>query len=226
MGHLHNTEIDRSNAFDRPELSSEDLFQPGAATALLAGLREEQEVIDDRKGKAARRAMINAYHIALVALEHDDLWAEICCDPAWEAFKQRPKLKDRRNALRYAIRLSVGFRGKSDNSIVSTRYRAMCPSFVRRETPARVKELLDMHGGAEGLYAWEKQPRPAITKGKRQDVPERTVRLYLTGADALKLASGQFSEFKIEIAVNRRDAKGIHAKARVVRPYLRLNGAE
>lgn len=200
----------------------DQLVIPGNATALLAALRKEHEDADDHKGKAARRAMIEAYQIALLALSYDDVWLEICNDPAWEGFKQRPRLKSRHAVLRYAIRLSVGFRGKPDNSIVSTRYRAMAGCFGRGESPDRVRELLEEHGGAEGLCLWERR-HPAETGEGKRGTKSKPIRLLLTGRKAQLLLTGALlTDFCLDIVVSKRDGRGVLARARKVRRYLRL----
>lgn len=205
------------------EADLELLLEEGSARSILARLRDTEEALEEGKGKAARIAMVSSYAIALIARSNNDVWTEICTDPAWQGFRQRPKIKDQPNALRYVIRLSVGFRGVADNSIVSKRFAAMRPSFERGEAPSQLKDRLDELGGAEALAAWEKARDPKRRPRGDASSSGRVITIRLTGSQLENFERFPlFQDFRLVITDCQIKTKSIRAKALMVKPYLRL----
>lgn len=202
------------------EYSDEEISKPGKVTEVLASLRDEQEAFEIKGGKAARHSMLLAYQIAFIARNDEDTWLEICGDPRWDNFRRRPKQHDRPDALRYVVRLSVGFHGVPANQIASTRYRAMSPSFERRTPVMDLKALLDTHGGAENLIAWERSANPSERPRSKQTT--ELVLLRLTGKNARKLRNGAELQYSCGLKISARKGRVVDAKLVQLRPHLLL----
>lgn len=201
---------------DISELDLDSILEPGRALKHLSELRESYNELDEVGGKAARRAMLSAYGIAIAALHNEDLWSEICGAAIWaeKNFKRRPKLQDQADALKFAIRLSVGFGGVGANSVVSKRYLAMKPSFDLGRSTSEVRDLLSEHRGAEGLAAWEKRQMSSQQTGK--EVREQYVVLRLVGKQINVLTLPRFRDFTLKISKVATRGKVITATAKVI----------
>lgn len=205
---------------DRDELPVDDILAPGMAMRILEALRAEQHNEDSRSGKAARRAAVRAYQIAQVALVDDDLWLDICTNPVWEdtRFRRPPRHGDRRNALKYVVRLSVGFGGPQHDDIVSRRYTGMKAAFARNESPAMLVQLLEEHGGLEGLRRFEAFKSRPPSKSER--APRNVVMLRLSGPAVKNLSKETFRDFRIKVSKKSKRGKVIDAVVKKLHPVL------
>ncbi len=128
-----------------------DLIKPGRVLEVLKGLRLAEKEDDGKYHAAVHQRMLKSYKIALLASESLDVWQEICGAEEWKSFKQRPKHDDQKDALRYVVRLYVGFDGPADTKRASKYYTAMNSWFLKRAAPDDLQEVLTGPGGIEAL---------------------------------------------------------------------------
>ncbi len=128
-----------------------DLIKPGRVLEVLKSLRSAEKEDDGKYHAAVHQRMLESYKIALIAAESLDVWQEICEAEEWGSFKQRPKHDDQRDALRYVVRLYVGFDGPADTKRASKYYTAMNGWFVKRAAAEEVQKVLTGPGGIEAL---------------------------------------------------------------------------
>jgi hypothetical protein len=112
------------------------------------------------------KRILKSYQIALLATESLDLWQEICGSEEWASFKRRPKHDDQQDALRYVVRLYVGFDGVSDDKRASKYYRSLKPWSDRKAPVSDVRKILKGEGGIEALAKFQHAPPiPNIKEG-------------------------------------------------------------
>lgn len=157
-----------------------DLIKPGRVLEVLKGLRSAEKEDDGKYHAAVHQRMLESYKIALLASESLDVWQEICGAEEWESFKQRPKHDDQKDALRYVVRLYVGFDGPADTKRASKYYTAMNRWFLKRAAPDELQEVLTGPGGIEALAEAGKEA--AVAPGFKAItfvVPERDAAVLL-----------------------------------------------
>lgn len=133
---------------------------------------------DKRLGKEHRRHLLNnlanVYAVATALRADKDIWLEFYRHDSWRNFRGRPKLDDNQDALKYAIRLMVGFRDKANTQRASKYYRALTPLFQEGVKPTDVVKKIKKAGGIEKLASQNAQRRQA--KGPNVKLPALVTR--------------------------------------------------
>ncbi len=202
---------------DLVKIEPSEIVKPGKAIGLLSELRDQQTTLDEKGGKVARHAMLLAYQIALVARYNEDLWHEICGSDRWEGFRRRPKMADQPDALKFVVRLSVGFHGIPADQTSSTRTRAMRPAYERHETVQELKRLLDTQGGAERLIAWETKCKPKVPEA---DTKNLAVLLKMNGKLPRRILQDTESRYMLNITIGSRRGQIIEARLDMAKPLF------
>ncbi|MCO5153920.1 MULTISPECIES: hypothetical protein [unclassified Shinella] len=135
-----------------------DLLASGRALSILKDLRNAEKEDDGKYHAAVHKRILKSYQIALLAAESLDLWQEICGSEEWASFKRRPKHDDQQDALRYVVRLYVGFDGVSDDKRASKYYRSLKSWFDRKTPVSDVRKILKGEGGIEALAKFQHDP--------------------------------------------------------------------
>ena len=153
----------------------------GAAVSVLKELRSEEENDDSSYRVKFRERLVKTYKIALLAAESPDVWQEICDDTDWEGFKQAPKHDDQRDALRYVVRLFVGFGGPAATKKASKYYNSLKPWFEGQAPASAVRNALELEGGIEKLA------QNAAVAQQVSDSSPPGISIQLSGSRAKKL---------------------------------------
>lgn len=130
----------------------------GFAVQKLLEIRDADKKLGKEHRKHLHNNLGSVYAIATVLRDDQDTWLEFCRHSSWEQLPRgRPKHDGSRDALRYAIRLMVGFRDNANTKRASKYYRALKPLFERGVKPADVVKKIKKAGGIEKLASQNAQ---------------------------------------------------------------------
>ncbi|WP_421928805.1 hypothetical protein [Neoaquamicrobium sediminum] len=136
----------------------------------LRDLRKKMSVLDVGHQERLREHVAGVYAEALRLAEDPDEWLAMIRDEEWDGFPRRPKETDRADALRYAIRMAVGFPpDKREKRLATSKanrlYTALHPSFQQRVPATAIADLAIKKGGWDD---WADENR-ALAKEAPQD---------------------------------------------------------
>lgn len=193
--------------------NADSLTQPGAAISLLKELRSQEEHDESRYRAKFRRRLTETYKVALVAAESVDIWQEICDHPEWRGFKQAPKHDDQKDALRYVVRLFVGFDGLAATKKASKYYVSLKPWFERRAPASEVREALKREGGIENLARNASDDR--TTGDEIAELQSLSgVAMQLVGSKA-NLIRGYPPGTRLRLLIEVKESPATHVRCRV-----------
>lgn len=120
-----------------------------AASKLLL-LQEEFSAIESGYRRSKQKALLRVYAIAVYLRDDKKAWHGLCKRPEWKDYAKPPSPKNRNLALRYALRLAIGFSAAGTKD-VSRYFLILWPYFERKESVQRVEEMIDKAGGLIAL---------------------------------------------------------------------------
>lgn len=116
----------------------------------LLGIQEKNSTLETGYNANLHENLLNIYLVARLLKRDDQVWQQFCNDPSWVGKRSKPKLDQKEDALRYALRLGIGF-GKAENKKVSKYYRTFNPFFAKGSSYETMKKKLTEAGSFEAL---------------------------------------------------------------------------
>lgn len=143
---------DLLSSMSEPEKATRDALETLGKQGVVKALRGQKQGIAELLHNTDCSLWIKlsvVYGAGLIVETDDDQWQALCEAEEWI---DHPKLKPKRNdALRYVLRLAVGFDGQKADKSVHRYYKALKPLFDEKvpasELPSRIQEA----GGIEKM---------------------------------------------------------------------------
>ncbi|WP_421521892.1 hypothetical protein [Ochrobactrum quorumnocens] len=155
----------------------------------LLSIQQKHSTLETGYNANLHENLLSIYLVARLLKRDDQVWHQFCGDPSWVGKRSKPKLDQKEDALKYALRLGIGF-GKAENKKVSKYYRTFNPFFAEDRSHGFMKKklteagsfeaLLKSHSG-EAVAQKEKLPAKIRLHGKftEVDLKECAARGYL-----------------------------------------------
>ncbi|CAM5378401.1 hypothetical protein ATER59S_01693 [Aquamicrobium terrae] len=152
-----------------------ELCKKDGAAKVLTNLRENLSSLEAQHRERLLENSARIYEVATFLREEEDAWLEFCHHSAWVGFRNRPKDTQQSDALRFALRMAVGFGDDPASKRAATKrankfYGALQPFFSRRVPPWKIVAEIKKGGGFEAL----KKDNAATRRGedKPSEKPE------------------------------------------------------
>ncbi|MEN5278785.1 hypothetical protein ABE527_17790 [Brucella sp. TWI432] len=165
------TQVPESN-FKRDKIRDSAGSDHGASTVPPSSTNTAAEIVSkltsiqkDNSGLEARynqkliSNLLSVYRMARELKADKDTWYRFCRDPLWVGQRSTPKLDEEHDALKFALRLAIGF-GTAENKKVSKYHLTLNPLFLRGKNTATVKQKIEEAGSLEALKKSHKPPKP------------------------------------------------------------------
>lgn len=144
-----------------------ELRKKNGAANLLTSLRENLSSLEAQHRERLLENTAKIYEVATFLREDEDAWLDFCHHSAWVGFRNRPKDTSQPDALRFALRMAVGFGYDPESKRAATKrankfYGALQPFFSQRVPPWEIVAEIKKGGGFETL----KRDNAATRRGK------------------------------------------------------------
>lgn len=154
-GSLGSSTGDRDTASPKRNALAELSAKNGAAD-ILTSLREKLSSLEARHRERLLENAAKIYEVATFLREDGDAWLEFCRHSEWEGFRNSPKNTEQSDALRYSLRMAVGFGDDLESKRAATKrankfYGALQPFFSQRVPPSKIVDEIKKGGGFENL---------------------------------------------------------------------------
>jgi hypothetical protein len=179
---------------------------------LVEEIQRGHSALRSHQHKQLRTALARLYAFACFLREDEDAWLDFCRDNVWGSYRRRPKKSDRDDALRYVVRVAVGFNGRPATKRAS-KYYARLSGWFTAEIPPKI--------ATERIL--RNKPRPMTTRGSSPEIEKQsrqkeeyaTLRIPLNKGGRGVLEKGVGECFTIKLRCT--DARGNFRNARVVK---------
>lgn len=179
---------------------------------LVEEIQRGHSALRSHQHKQLRTALARLYAFACFLREDEDAWLDFCRDNVWGSYRRRPKKSDRDDALRYVVRVAVGFNGRPATKRAS-KYYARLNGWFTAEIPPKI--------ATEKIL--RNKPRPVTTHGSSPEIEKQPrqkeecaivrIPLHQGGRGVLEKGVGE----RLTITLSFTDARGNSRKARVVK---------